>query len=87
MGQILNDWKEENNTLSREFKFNNFKQASKFAIQLFDLYEELDHHPDTLLYGYKFIKITTTTHDEGNKLTNLDYILAQEIDSLFENFI
>ena len=86
MRGISNNWREENNTLVKEFEFSNFKEASAFATKLFDMYEELNHHPDTLLYGYKFLKITTTTHDSGNTLTQLDYTLAQNIDKLFEEF-
>ena len=87
MELISKSWKEENNTLTSEFKFNDFKEVSIFTMQLFNLYEELNHHPDTLLYGYKFIKITTTTHDAGNTLTNLDYELTRRIDALFDKFI
>lgn len=78
------EWREENNTLSKTFEFTNFKEASTFATELFKLFEELNHHPDTLLHGYKFVTITTTTHDAGNTLTELDYTLTQRVDEVFD---
>ena len=87
MEQILEGWIEKDNTLVREFEFNDFKEASTFTIILFDLYEELNHHPDTLLFGYKYLKITTTTHDSGNMLTQLDYTLAQRVNEVFDKYI
>ena len=85
--KISEKWLEQDNTLIREFEFETFKQMSHFTLKLFNLYEELNHHPDTLLYGYKFLRITTTTHDTGNILTELDFKLAHRIDIEFEEFI
>lgn len=85
--KISEKWLEQDNTLTREFEFESFKQMSDFTLKLFNLYEELNHHPDTLLYRYKFLRITTTTHDTGNTLTELDFKLAHRIDIEFEKFI
>ncbi|MEL7587389.1 MAG: 4a-hydroxytetrahydrobiopterin dehydratase [Prolixibacteraceae bacterium] len=74
-------WKTNNEQLEREFTFSNFKQALRFVNKVGELAEEMDHHPDILLFGYKKVKITLTTHSEG-KITELDYGLAEKIDQI-----
>ncbi len=75
------DWKTINNHLEREFIFSDFKQALQFVNKIGELAEEMDHHPDILLFGYKKVKITLTTHSKG-KITELDYGLAEKIDHI-----
>lgn len=74
-------WKTNNEQLEREFTFSNFKQALRFVNKVGELAEEMDHHPDILLFGYKKVKITLTTHS-GGKITELDYGLAEKIDQI-----
>lgn len=76
-------WNQKNNTLRKTFEFSNFKEVSEFAKKLFELYEELNHHPDTLLHNYKLITITSTTHDAQNTLTELDFKLSRRVDEIF----
>lgn len=75
------DWKTTNNKLEREFTFSDFKQALQFVNKVGELAEAMNHHPDILLFGYKKVKITLTTHTEG-KITNQDYSLAEKIDHI-----
>ena len=72
-------WQEINNTITKDFKFNNFVQALAFVNKVGLLAEEHDHHPDILIHSYKHVKIVLTTHSE-NKVTNKDYDLAKRID-------
>lgn len=74
-------WEQAENKLEREFYFNNFKEALQFVNQVGSLAEQLNHHPDILLYAYKKVKITLTTHSEG-KVTAKDYELAKQIDQI-----
>jgi 4a-hydroxytetrahydrobiopterin dehydratase len=75
------EWKTVNDKLEREFIFSNFKQALQFVNKVGEMAEEMDHHPDILLFGYKKVKITLTTHSKG-KITELDYGLAEKIDQI-----
>lgn len=74
-------WKTVKNQLEGEFIFSDFKQALQFVNEVGELAEEMDHHPDILLFGYKKVKITLTTHSKG-KITELDYGMAEKIDHI-----
>jgi len=73
------DWKTVNDQLEKEFIFSDFRNALRFVNKVGELAEEMDHHPDILLFGYKKVKITLTTHNEG-RVTGKDYELAGKID-------
>jgi 4a-hydroxytetrahydrobiopterin dehydratase len=74
-------WKEENNSILKTFKFNNFKSALSFVNQVGEIAEQAQHHPDICIHDYNKVDITLTTHDE-NSITDKDYSLAQAIDSI-----
>ncbi len=74
-------WKTVNDQLEREFVFSDFRQALQFVNKTGELAEEMDHHPDILLFGYKKVKIFLTTHSKG-KITDLDFKLAEKIDQI-----
>ena len=82
MSTANNNWREENNTLIKEFSFSNFKEALHFVNRVGEICEELNHHPNILLHNYRLVTISTTTHDAGNKITELDYTITQKIDEL-----
>jgi 4a-hydroxytetrahydrobiopterin dehydratase len=75
------EWKTVNDKLEREFIFSDFKQALQFVNKVGEIAEEMDHHPDISLFGYKKVKITLPTHKEG-EITELDYGLAEKIDRI-----
>lgn len=75
-------WKEENNQLSRNFKFNNFIEAFAFMTKVAFVAEKMNHHPKWSNV-YNSVNITLYTHDEENHITNKDKKLADEIDKLF----
>ena len=77
-------WKEENDTLSREFVFNDFSEAFAFMTRVAMIAEKLNHHPDWSNVWNK-VRINLSTHDAGNVVTDLDRKLAQEIDHLFKD--
>lgn len=72
-------WKEENNKLSKTFKFNNFKEAFDFMTKVAFLAEHQGHHPNWN-NKYNIVTIELTTHDEGNIVTSKDIKLANSID-------
>ena len=74
-------WKEENNSLKRTFKFKDFKEAFAFMTQVALIAEKMDHHPNWSNV-YDSVSIELSTHDAGNKVTELDKKLAKAIDAL-----
>lgn len=77
----MTKWIKERDQLIREFHFRDFMEAVIFVNQVAHLAEENNHHPDILLYGYKNVRLTLSTHDQG-KVTEKDYNLADQIDRL-----
>jgi 4a-hydroxytetrahydrobiopterin dehydratase len=67
-------------TISRSFKFKNFKEAFAFATKVAALAEEEGHHPD-LLISWGRVEIELSTH-AINGLSENDFILAAKIDKL-----
>ncbi|MEP2024176.1 MAG: 4a-hydroxytetrahydrobiopterin dehydratase [Reichenbachiella sp.] len=74
-------WQEENDTLSKTFKFKNFTEAFGFMTKVAIEAEKMNHHPNWSNV-YNQVTITLSTHDAGNIVTEKDRKLAQVIDSL-----
>ncbi len=73
-------WNEKKDTISKEFKFDDFKSALEFVNKVGGLAEDMNHHPDIEL-GWGRVKVILTTHSEG-KVTENDRVLARKIDEL-----
>ena len=76
------DWFKSENKLKKEFEFENFLESIDFVNKVANISEKLNHHP-TITINYNKVKIETTTHDEGNIITEKDYQLCEEIDKIF----
>ena len=74
-------WKEENNALKKVFKFKDFSEAFAFMTRVALEAEKLNHHP-TWTNTWNTVSIELSTHDAGNKVTELDRKLAAAIDKL-----
>jgi 4a-hydroxytetrahydrobiopterin dehydratase len=74
-------WKEEDNKLSRTFRFPDFKEAFAFMTKVAMLAEIHQHHPNWSNV-YNNVTIELTTHDAGNVITEKDRKLASAIDKL-----
>jgi 4a-hydroxytetrahydrobiopterin dehydratase len=77
----IKDWKLVDNTLEKNFKLGNFRQAIEFINKVADLAESENHHPDILLWGWNNVKLTLTTHAVKG-LSNKDFLLASRIDQI-----
>ncbi len=75
------NWKEENNQLTRSFKFKDFIEAWAFMTKVAMTAEKMNHHPEWSNV-YNKVEITLTTHDKGNTVTDKDRELAKKIDEL-----
>lgn len=71
----------ENSSLRKEFKFKGFLKTMSFVNALAWVANEMMHHPDMEISFNKCI-VNITTHDEGNSLTEKDFLLAKKIEEL-----
>jgi 4a-hydroxytetrahydrobiopterin dehydratase len=78
---IKDDWKvTENNKISKEYAFVNYKHTMEFVNKVANLAEEEGHHPVIhLYYGKVMIELWTFAI---NGLSENDFILASKIDKL-----
>ena len=74
-------WKEENNKLVKEFKFDDFIHAFGFMTKVAIIAEKQNHHP-TWTNTYNSVRIELNTHDAGDVVTDKDRKLAATIDTI-----
>lgn len=77
----LADWRREDNWLTRDLKFENFKGAMEFVNRVADEAEAMDHHPDILIHGWNNVRLSVMTHSVDG-LTEKDFKLAEGINRL-----
>ena len=68
----------------REFQFDDFRAAMAFINCVAELAEEHEHHPE-IFNVYGRVRLTLTTQDAGNVVTEKDHRLAAAIDALLED--
>lgn len=78
----LAGWSHENDKISKEYKFDNFREAISFITRIAFEAEEQVHHPE-LFNVYNTVSISLSTHDAGGKVTEKDIKLAKSIESLY----
>ncbi len=78
-----NEWKVvDGHHLEKTYRFENFRQALDFTVQLGELAEEINHHPDLCL-GWGKVSVTLWTHKIGG-LNEADFVWAAKADRLLE---
>ncbi len=75
------DKKTNAESLTKDFKFKDFIGAWAFMNKVALLAEKMDHHPDWS-NSYNKVSISLSTHSEGNKISDKDRKLAEQIDAL-----
>jgi 4a-hydroxytetrahydrobiopterin dehydratase len=80
---LLPAWRHQGNALKVSYKFPSFMQAMTFMNACAAYAEALDHHPDWS-NCYTSVRITLSTHDAGNKVTDLDMELARLMASEYD---
>lgn len=78
--QAIPQWQQEEQIITRTFKFKNFVEAVDFVNRMVEPAETAGHHPD-LVISYNKVTVSLTTHDAGG-LTQKDFDLAQTISTL-----
>jgi 4a-hydroxytetrahydrobiopterin dehydratase len=73
-------WQRQDNTIKREFKFDDFQGSVDFVNLITPPAEEMNHHPDVAISWNK-VELTLSSHSEGG-LTESDFELAKKIDAL-----
>jgi len=68
-------------TISRRFRFKNFKETMAFINALAGIANMQDHHPD-FSAGYNYCEVNYTTHAIGG-LSENDFICAAKINALW----
>jgi 4a-hydroxytetrahydrobiopterin dehydratase len=74
-------WRQEGESLVRDYEFRDFAQAISFVNRVADAAEQANHHPDILIHGWNKVRLTLTTHAAG-RLTDNDRAMAERIDGL-----
>jgi len=82
MQEYPKGWEEQGDSLVKVFEFENFVQAVNFVDEIVPVAESHVHHPDLEIFSYNKVRVKLTTHDEGNKITDKDIALAEEIDTI-----
>jgi 4a-hydroxytetrahydrobiopterin dehydratase len=79
----MNSWKEDNNTLTKDFEFDSFISAFSFLTRVALIAEKMNHHPE-IINTYNRVTLKLSTHDAGNTVTEKDHKLASRIDGVAE---
>lgn len=78
----VNDWTlaADNTSISKEYTFEDFKQALIFINKVGEVAEGENHHPD-IHWWWNKVQLISTTHAIGG-LSNNDFILASKINRI-----
>lgn len=71
-------WRFEGDALVRTVRVD-YAAGARIVVEVADICEELDHHADIDL-RYGSVRIASTTHDRGRRVTAWDVELATRID-------
>jgi len=74
-------WTLEGHEIVFDHKFNNFVEAFGFLSKVAIMADKHDHDP-TITNTYAHVRLSMTTHDAGNKITERDLNLAEAIEEL-----
>lgn len=76
---LVHDWMLIGDTIKRDFKFKDFKEAINFTNKVAEIAEEEGHHPDIYIF-YNKVSLSLSTH-AAKGLTENDFILAAKINA------
>ena len=73
-------WKRDGDSITRVFKFDDFRGSIDFVNRITPVAEGMNHHPD-LAISWNTVTVSLSTHSEMG-VTENDFELANEIDEL-----
>ena len=74
-------WRRDGDALVADIECEDFAAAIELVNRIAAEAERANHHPDILIYGYKRLRITLSTH-AASGITAHDFALAAAIDAL-----
>lgn len=77
----LPGWEREGNTITKTYVMDTYMTGLAFASAVGTVCEALNHHPDIFI-GWKRVKVSFTSHDAGNQLTERDFRAAAAVEAL-----
>ncbi len=75
----LPGWESTPDGIRKTFSRRDFKDAIRLVNAVAELAEEVNHHPDILLFGWNKVTFTLMTHSE-KAITEKDIALASRIE-------
>lgn len=72
------------NCLVASFAFKNFAQALDFVSRCGAVCQKHNHHPTITMHDYRMVTISSCTHDAVNTVTDKDWQLVSDIESLYK---
>jgi 4a-hydroxytetrahydrobiopterin dehydratase len=77
----LPGWSRADDSLEKTFKFDGFPAALAFIVRVGFEAEALDHHPE-IQNVYDKVTLGLSTHDAGDRVTEMDVELAGRIEAI-----
>lgn len=71
-------WKTDGESLTKNFRFESFRDSIVFVNRVASIADTLDHHPDITI-RYDRVTLGASTHDAGG-ITEKDLELADRVD-------
>lgn len=75
----LPGWSLDNNSIIKTYTFGSFREAMSFLMRVAFEAEDMNHHPE-IFNVYNKVKISLSTHDAGDLVTEKDLKLAAKIE-------
>lgn len=79
--ETLPGWSGGSHSITRSFEFDDFRSAVAFLLRVAFEAEERNHHPE-IENVYNQVTLSLSTHDAGNKVTEMDLDLARAVNSI-----
>jgi 4a-hydroxytetrahydrobiopterin dehydratase len=76
----LPGWSREGKTITKSYRFEDFRDAMVFVNAVAAVAERANHHPDIALHDYKDVTLRLWTHHDGG-ITAHDLALAAAIEA------
>lgn len=72
------------NYMKKAFEFKSFEEANTFVQHVSKFCNEKEHHPEwNVTNGGKTVNVKLTSHFAGNKVTRLDFELAEAMNNSY----
>jgi 4a-hydroxytetrahydrobiopterin dehydratase len=78
-------WKTNGKNIEKTFTFETFRDAIAYIVLVGIEAEMLNHHPE-FHNSYNIIAFSFCTHDVGNKITDMDIKLAEQLNAIAARF-